>query len=99
MDIACFDRDISALRHGLLGVENEIVDDLGYLSSVEMTQPEIVLDIKVRSCVGAAQGELDGFCDEREERFNFSNRRAALSKSQKLLGQSFGSGKSIKCQG
>ena len=77
----------SAIRHGLIGVHDQIRDHLADLARIDFRRPEIGAEQELASAVRAAQREADGVLDEFPDRGGLLNRRAAAGEGQELLGQ------------
>ena len=84
------EKNDAAIRHGLIGIEDEIVNHLGDLPLVDVGRSQIGIDFDVAADIGPAQGELGGFADQIRNDGRASNRLAALGKGEQLLGQLLG---------
>ena len=73
--------------HGLGGVENEVLHDLGDLPPVGMGGPEVVGQLEFDFGGKSREGECSDFRDDLLERDGAEDRIAALGEGEQLLGE------------
>ena len=77
----------SALRHGLPGIEEDIVENLADLAGVDFGRPEIDRNVDVDADRSARAREVDGILDEFGDRNDTADGSATLGKNQQLRGK------------
>jgi len=79
-----------ALRHGLNGVNRQVMQNLADLASVNLRRPKFARDIIRANDIRPAGNKINGFLDQRTDFHNLLDRGAAFGERQKLLGQLLG---------
>ena len=85
----------AAVGHGLIGVHDEIRDDLAYLAGINFRRPQIGAEEEFASAVRAAQGKADRILNEFSNGRGLLYRSAAAGEGEKLLGQITGAQRSV----
>jgi hypothetical protein len=81
---------VPAIRHGLIGIDHEVVNHLGNLALIDIGRSQIVVDGELAADIGPAQGELCGLAHQFVNTGDLFDRRTALGEGEQLLGQVFG---------
>ena len=77
----------AAVRHGLVGIDDQVRHHLADLARIDFRRPQIGAEQELASAVRAAQREADRVLDEFADRRGLLNRRAAAGEGQELLRQ------------
>src|SRR5437773_9268150 len=77
--------DRPVIRHGVLSVDNQVVDDLRDLGRVNLDRPQILRDRELAAHVRAGEGERGRLPEERGERGDTLDRAATLGEGQQLV--------------
>jgi hypothetical protein len=76
----------SPIRHGLIRVQNQVVDDMADLSGIHFAEPEPLLEVEFGAGLGAPQSEGSRFLQDLRQGGGLPDGSAPLGKGQKLLG-------------
>ncbi len=86
-EIVAGDAEGAAVGHGLVGVDDEVADDLADLAGIDFRGPEFFAEGEFAPALRAAEGEADGVLDEFGDGGGLLNRRAAAGEGEELLGE------------
>src|SRR5215471_15006093 len=89
-DILCLHLHRAAARHGLHGIQDDVVDDLVNLSRIDIHRPEICGNLEIAPHIGPSQDKANTLLEEFDKRDGVPHRGTAFSKGEELLGKRSG---------
>ena len=81
------DENLPPAGHGLVGVDQQVMDYLADLARIHVPLPQILRDAETAADIGAAQGEFGQIGEDFLDGGGFHDRRPPLGEGQQLLGE------------
>ena len=78
INVTALDIDNAAIRHGLVGIHDQVLNDLAYLSLVNFHLPEIISNIILTDDRSSTKDKFGGILDDLWDRGGFLDRLASF---------------------
>ena len=78
INVTALDIDNAAIRHGLVGIHDQVLNDLAYLSLVNFHLPEIISNIILTDDRSTTKDKFGGILDDLWDRGGFLDRLASF---------------------